>query len=69
MEAEILAVEDLVIAGNQKIWFKVSMEEAPIVFENWFETPPLPIRKHVPLYPNVNEESEPKEVYDELPVK
>lgn len=68
----ILAVEVLLIVGKPKIWFKVKMEEAPIVFENWFETPPLPIRNHVPLYPTNMDESEEidnKDNYDELPVK
>lgn len=38
--------------GKRKVWFKVSMEESPIVFENWFETPPQMVRYHVPIFPN-----------------
>lgn len=51
VEAGIQAEEGLLVTGKIKPWFKLRMEESPVVFENWMETPPQMIRMHIPINP------------------
>lgn len=34
---------------KNKVLWKVYENEAPVCFENWFETPPIPRLQHIPL--------------------
>lgn len=70
MEEETLQVEDLLVIGKKSYWIKVPIDSAPMVFENWMETPPLPIRNHIPLYTEGKQSVEEKnEDSDKLPIE